>query len=42
MVSNAAKREAISGPTYGMIFNTAHKKAIISALGTPNISNTIR
>ena len=41
MVSIAAKTEAISGPMYGIIFNTAHKKAIISALGIPNSNNTI-
>ena len=29
MLKRAAKIDAIKGPTYGMIFNIAHKNAII-------------
>jgi hypothetical protein len=31
----AASTEAINGPMYGIMFNTAHKNAMITALGIP-------
>ena len=42
MVRIAAKKDAISGPMYGMMFRTAHKKAMTRAFGTPKMNNTIR
>jgi hypothetical protein len=38
----AANTEAIRGPTYGIIFKTAHRNAMTKALSTPKIRSTTR
>ena len=42
MVKAPAKTDPISGPTYGIMFKMAHKKAIIKAFSIPKIKRTIK